>query len=815
MEIMSEEFVGPFASWADLKRDYLAKGDGISDDTAALQAAVSDLTATGRPRNLFIPAGTYLVTSTITLLGGLGAGIIGADPATTTVKWGGAAGGTLLHLDGCAYGRLGRLTLDGGNETTILVDQNALASGSPRQFGTGNGYPDLVFQNASIGIRAGQAGIGEAESTVLRCKFIGLRNGVLLLNDNCLDWWHWGCEFVNCRTGIANTPQDNIAAGGGGMFHAYGCQFAGSTFSDIQIGNTGNFNFRDCDSHGSRQFLNAVFYYTNAAQIRMQNCVSDSGIYMGNGGPLLITDSVIAGPVTVTSSNGGDIISIGNKYTVSPTASRLRSVDDVVVSSLTLPPMPVLPPTPPLTSRQIFEVPITDDGTALQAAITQAAVLNGNKPVVHIPVGTLALRKPITVPECDAQIIGDGWPNTIIDCGNLPGIGIDIQGRSRATLSDLHIRNVADTAITIEDAFFGRVLLQEPIFIAASAAGIFVDGVNSATVEMRDFTFENCAVGAQIEGGVASLMAMLAGSADLNVTNVLADSANVVVRDVWNDTPTGGTINPLLAQITGASHITVEGCVHNMQSAGAVAVSGPAEVLSTTLGGAVNYAMFVGGCSFLSAFATAPYATGAGTLENRLYDTTNGSTPIVDAAVATDAQIRAALLQSRATHPTLPADLPAGTTDIKLSRVTIENCKTGIHIKGINMATIDPTTLAQLQSVYGQIQSALTQFAAILANAASLPPGTTSPPGTTITGTTQAGGATITDAAGHVWSLGGTAPYGFVILRDTVPFANGSGVSLTIDKTGIVWTKNNQGNWYVSTASGWNSSPGNAPPVVA
>jgi len=811
---MSEEFVGPFASWSDLKRDYGAKGDGVADDTAALQAAVSDLIATGKPRNLFIPAGTYLVTSTITLLGGLGAGIIGADPATTTIKWGGAVGGTLLHLDGCAYGRLGRLTLDGGRTAGVLVDQNALVGGRPRQFGTGNEYDYLVFQYASIGIRAGDAGIGEAESSVLRCKFLGLNNGVLLRNFNCLDWWFWYCQFSNCRTGIANSAQDNVADGAG-MFHAYGCQFTGSVFADIQIGNTGNFSFRDCYSKGARQFLNAVFYYTNAAQIRMQNCIADSGIYMGNGGPLLITDSVIAGPVTVTSSNGGDIISVGNKYRVSPTASRLRSVDDVVVSSLTLPPMPVLPPTPPLMIRQVFEVPITDDGTALQAAITQAAALNGSKPVVHIPIGTLSLRKPITVPACDVQIVGDGWPNTIIDCGNLPGIGIDIQGRSHATLSDLHIINAADTAITIEDAFDGRVLLQEPIFIAASTAGIFVDSVSSALIELRDFNFEDCAVGAQIEGGVASLTALLAGSADLNGINVLADSANVVVRDMWNDTPTGGTINPLLAHITGTSHITVEGCVHNMQSAGAVAVSGPVDVLSTTLGGAVNYASFVGGCSFLSAFTTAPYAAGAGTLENRLYDTTNGSTPIADAVVATDAQIRAALAQSRSTHPTLPVDLPAGTTDIRLSRVTIENCKTGLHIKGINMATIDPTTLAQLQSVYGQIQSALTQFAAILANAASLPPGTTSPPGTTITGTTQAGGATITDAAGHVWSLGGSAPYGYVILRDTVPFANGSGVSLTIDKTGIVWTKNNQGNWYVSTSSGWNSSPGNAPPVTA
>ncbi len=32
-----EEFAGPFPSWKNVKTDYGAKGDGVTDDTAAIQ----------------------------------------------------------------------------------------------------------------------------------------------------------------------------------------------------------------------------------------------------------------------------------------------------------------------------------------------------------------------------------------------------------------------------------------------------------------------------------------------------------------------------------------------------------------------------------------------------------------------------------------------------------------------------------------------------------------------------------------------------------------------------------------------------------
>jgi len=52
----SEEFVGPFANWKNVKTDFGAAGDGKADDTAAIQKTLDQLQQ--KPGVLFLPAGT-------------------------------------------------------------------------------------------------------------------------------------------------------------------------------------------------------------------------------------------------------------------------------------------------------------------------------------------------------------------------------------------------------------------------------------------------------------------------------------------------------------------------------------------------------------------------------------------------------------------------------------------------------------------------------------------------------------------------------------------------------------------------------------
>jgi hypothetical protein len=60
-----DEFAGPFPSWADVRRDYGAKGDGRADDTAAVQRALDDLSEHKKSCVLYLPAGTYRLTATV------------------------------------------------------------------------------------------------------------------------------------------------------------------------------------------------------------------------------------------------------------------------------------------------------------------------------------------------------------------------------------------------------------------------------------------------------------------------------------------------------------------------------------------------------------------------------------------------------------------------------------------------------------------------------------------------------------------------------------------------------------------------------
>src|SRR5215472_13103939 len=54
-------------AFIDVRRDFGAQGDGVTDDSAAINNAIAAATARFGADTVYFPAGTYLCKSTITL----------------------------------------------------------------------------------------------------------------------------------------------------------------------------------------------------------------------------------------------------------------------------------------------------------------------------------------------------------------------------------------------------------------------------------------------------------------------------------------------------------------------------------------------------------------------------------------------------------------------------------------------------------------------------------------------------------------------------------------------------------------------------
>lgn len=372
------EEIGPFPSWANAKTTYGAVGDGVADDTAALQRALNDLGTPGKANVLYLPAGEYRITSTLhlngdaqtTATGGAGqfrgVGIVGEDPILTTIQWDGPNGGAMLIQNGGVGYRFSRIKWDGGSikhpgnvagyGVAHLWSRNKPEKKYQPVYGGSFDHTDEIFQNIEIGIMAGRRGAyygdGDSEGHIRRVTFnnnskAGLNTGSF----NALDWWIWDSHFTNCARGVSDVftiedrpdPTDSTktiptegvdgvisAIDGAGNFHVYRSLFEGSTVADINIHNTQWFSLHNNTSIGSRRFFQADDVGRNRAPVIMQNnrvldTTDPISISDDNLGPLMMIDNQIrssagaVAPIVRMNGfvNGRDVVSVGNRFTVS------------------------------------------------------------------------------------------------------------------------------------------------------------------------------------------------------------------------------------------------------------------------------------------------------------------------------------------------------------------------------------------------------------------------------------------------------------------------------------------------------------------
>jgi len=576
------EILGPFPSWGNAQTGYGAVGDGQTDDTQALQQALSDLGTAGRPVVLYLPAGNYKITSSLTFNGAPPAvdgpnpsvKIIGRDPSTTKITWAGPMGGAML-IEYAGYATsFSRLTWDGQSKAGFGIAHWFNTTLANSRYDGSTEDEDEVFQDMSIGIMAGRLGsdYGQLNSegvirrvTFLRNTFAGFDTGSF----NALDWWVYDSQFIDCARGVTNgfsfsdnttltfaTSGPTIEAGAGAMY-VYRSFFQGSTVADFEVGNTGWFSMHQNVSIGSRRFFESAGEGSNAAPTiiegnRIVNTTDPSSISNGNLGPLLLIDNQIrsltsSGPVVAVSTDwvpGRDVLSIGNTYTVaSPiqtidagaSIDRHVSIDDTTVSPAAIAVTPLtIPATPTWSNRTVFEVPAGSSGTAIQSAIDAAvtAAQGGTKsPVVHLPPGTYAVSTTLVIPAMSRiQLAGDSLASVLQWHGAANGTILHLEGPSYATVRDLYFLANTPSATGIvadnADQVGGRIFLEGNSLGALAASNLTSTALQA---QANPYIYTTLRPGLSLDN-VQSFVAVASGP--LGPVSVSGDS-KVLIADSW------------------------------------------------------------------------------------------------------------------------------------------------------------------------------------------------------------------------------------------------------------------------------------------
>jgi len=702
--VPAEEFNGPFASW----RTVQCTGQ---DDTTMLQQELNTL-GRGASPVLYIKPGTCRITATLKLEGAQYVTLLGHDPADTRIVYAGVPGNAMLSLNGVGHSRFGRLTWDGGGLAgSVYVD--AWVPPAP-YFPTALRHEDEVFQNLQgdgIGAYLGVAGGGTAETTWMRDRFVGPADaGLFLANYNVLNQWVWDSVFDRTIRGITNYIANR--ANGAGAFAANRSAFLNNTEADLETGNVANpygdrWNYsRGTAVHAYGQGLGSPAPgWTAQGNIILDAAVNP--ISLGNVGPLGLLDNTIRGgkpegmlgvEEAYAAAPTGDLWAIGNtfsnvsrnQYAIPLPGGRIHGLIDDKLGQTIVDPGYTPAPTPPVTSRPVFE-PATQDGVGVQAAINAAVACGQPRCVVHVPFGNYAISSTLSVPAAsDIQLIGDGPGATTLQGSGFGGPILALDGPTRAVVRDLLISAQGATeGLTIRTVNQpGGLIHAEDVIATGRGIGVQVDGLSQTAVDLLDLQ-----AGGDGTTPGSTAVQLLHGSAVTIFNGALGADTLYDVRD--NSTLVAETIYAEATSQRPVSVLAPGGSGQLVLDAGKLHSYTPGNFDASTFSGQVTVdnmgtsgIAFKAGADFLGLgvvsdtgtvqATTAPFAW----WEPRQTDGSGTKASAEQAAGIADPQqyLRDHLAPLRAARPRPLGSAPDGTTDVRLYRVFIDTARIALRL---------------------------------------------------------------------------------------------------------------------------------------